>query len=64
MGHKRALGWGTFFAVILTGGLWLLTLLFYPSRCIVCGSKTQRAWWEGPRPLWEEPSKKEEHEHA
>ena len=40
-GHKRALGWGTFFAVILTGGLWLLVILFYPTRCIVCGAPTQ-----------------------
>ena len=38
-GHKRALGWGTFFAVLLTGGLWLLAIPFYPKRCIICGSK-------------------------
>jgi hypothetical protein len=37
-GHQRKLGWGTFFAVILTGGLWLLLIPFYPSRCIICGS--------------------------
>lgn len=37
-GHKRAFGWGTFFAVVLTAGFWLLTLPFYPSRCIMCGS--------------------------
>jgi hypothetical protein len=36
-GHKRALGWGTFFAVVLTGGVWLLALPFYQSRCVVCG---------------------------
>jgi len=36
-GHKRALGWGTFFAVVLTGGFWLLALPFYPMRCIICG---------------------------
>jgi hypothetical protein len=41
-GHRRAFGWGTFFAVVLTAGLWLLTLPFYPSRCIVCGSGTAR----------------------
>ena len=27
----------TFFAVLLTAGLWLLTVPFYPMRCIVCG---------------------------
>lgn len=37
-GHKRCLGFGTFFAVILTGGLWLIAILFYPERCIICGS--------------------------
>jgi hypothetical protein len=36
-GHKRALGWGTFFAVILTFGLWFLIIPFYPLRCIICG---------------------------
>ena len=38
-GHKRALGWGTFFAAVFTGGLSLLTIPFYPLRCIVCGSR-------------------------
>ena len=41
-GHKRALGWGTFFAVILTGGLWLFAIPFYPSRCIVCGNSEKQ----------------------
>ena len=36
-GFKRALGFGTFFAVVLTAGLWLLVIPFYPRRCIVCG---------------------------
>lgn len=45
-GFKRALGWGTFFACILTGGLWLLTIPFYPKRCIVCGNKyTKKVDW-------------------
>lgn len=30
--HKRALGWGTFFAAVLTGGLWLLVIPFYKPR--------------------------------
>lgn len=37
MGYPRALGWGTFFAILLTLGLWLLVLPFYPLRCIGCG---------------------------
>ena len=39
-GHKRALGWGTLFAVILTGGLWLITIPFYQLRCIICGTSS------------------------
>ncbi len=37
-GSQRKLGFGTFFAVILTGGLWLLALPFYPKRCNICGN--------------------------
>ena len=36
-GFKRALGFGTFFMVVLTCGLWLLLIPFYPARCINCG---------------------------
>ena len=36
-GFKRDLGFGTFFLVVITGGLWLLAILFYPLRCITCG---------------------------
>ena len=36
-GFKRALGFGTLFMVILTCGLWLLVIPFYPARCINCG---------------------------
>jgi hypothetical protein len=36
-GYKRALGFGTFFAVLLTAGFWLLAIPFYPKRCITCG---------------------------
>ncbi len=38
-GFKRNLGFGTFFAVIITLGVWLLTIPFYPLRCSVCGLK-------------------------
>jgi hypothetical protein len=37
-GHKRALGWGTFFAVCVTFGFWLLLIPFYPLRCVMCGA--------------------------
>lgn len=36
-GFKRALGFGTFFMVLLSCGLWLLIIPFYPARCIHCG---------------------------
>jgi hypothetical protein len=36
-GFKRSLGFGTFFAVLLTAGFWLLVIPFYPVRCIKCG---------------------------
>ena len=42
-GHKRQLGWGTFFAVMLTAGLWLLAIPLYPSRCILCGSDARES---------------------
>ena len=35
---RRAFGWGTFFAVLITAGFWLLTLPLYPIRCGLCGS--------------------------
>jgi hypothetical protein len=36
-GFKRNLGFGTFFMVVITAGLWLLAIPFYPVRCINCG---------------------------
>lgn len=36
-GFARRLGWGTFFMAVLTAGLWLLTIPFYPKRCVTCG---------------------------
>jgi hypothetical protein len=36
-GFKRALGFGTFFMVLITLGLWMLVIPFYPARCINCG---------------------------
>ena len=37
-GHKRALGVGTFVALVCSLGWWLLALPFYPMRCIICGN--------------------------
>ncbi len=37
-GYKRNYGWGTFFAVILTLGLWFFIMPFYPMRCMNCGN--------------------------
>ena len=37
-GYKRALGFGTLLGFVLTGGLWLLAVPFYPRRCITCGT--------------------------
>ncbi len=36
-GYKRVIGFGTFFAVLLTAGVWFLAIPFYPKRCITCG---------------------------
>jgi hypothetical protein len=45
-GFKRALGFGTFFAVLITAGLWLLAIPFYPKRCITCGfAKSDAVPW-------------------
>lgn len=39
-GHKRALGWGTFFGGVFTLGVSTLAIPFYPKRCIVCGRES------------------------
>jgi len=41
---KRHLGFGTLFAVIITGGLWILAIPFYPKRCVLCGMSIN--FWE------------------
>ena len=45
-GFKRALGFGTFFMVLITFGLWFLMIPFYPMRCINCGLTRASAHWE------------------
>ncbi len=37
-GHKRHLGWGTFFGGAFTLGASLFAIPFYPKRCIICGN--------------------------
>ena len=39
---KRALGFGTLFAVLVTGGLWLCAIPFYKLRCATCGAEYMR----------------------
>jgi hypothetical protein len=36
-GFKRSLGFGTFFAVLLTFGFWTFLIPLYPKRCMTCG---------------------------
>jgi len=42
-GHRRALGWATFFLVVVTGGLWLAALWCYKPRCVICGMLAEPA---------------------
>lgn len=51
-GFRRALGFGTFFMVVITFGFWLFAIPLYPARCIVCGLQRKEAlasnfagWW-------------------
>jgi hypothetical protein len=39
-GHKRAIGVGTILGGIVTGGVSLAAVPFYPLRCVVCGNTT------------------------
>jgi hypothetical protein len=38
--HRRRIGRGTWVAVILTCGIWLLALPFYAVRCVDCGHES------------------------
>ncbi len=38
-GFKRDIGWGTFFGSIVTFGLLIFLIPFYPKRCVVCGNE-------------------------
>lgn len=50
MGFKRSLGFGTLFAAVLTAGVWLLLIPFYPRRCINCGSSRSSLHWNLEEP--------------
>ena len=45
--HQRALGAGTILMVLVTCGLWLLAIPFYPSRCIHCGQAAMASELQG-----------------
>ena len=56
-GFKRSLGFGSLFLVLITCGLWLLVIPFYPARCITCGLTRHSAvvhnflvWYRGLSP--------------
>lgn len=58
MGFKRSLGWGTFFAIVLTFGFWILLIPFYPARCITCGTSwPHQSIWTTPIKLHKEENK-------
>lgn len=40
--HQRQFGLGFFVGVLLTGGLWLLTIPIAPLRCTECGTENLR----------------------
>ncbi len=37
--HEKKYGIGTLILFIITFGFWILTMPFYPSRCIHCGGE-------------------------
>lgn len=37
-GHERRFRIGTLLMVLLTFGLWLIVMILYPERCIICGN--------------------------
>ena len=40
--HKRQFGLGFFVGIVLTGGLWLITIPLKPLRCTECGTEQLR----------------------
>lgn len=52
-GFKRAIGIGTWLAVIFTVGLWFIAIPFYPKRCISCGLPyaVSKNYIEGQKPI-------------
>jgi hypothetical protein len=49
-GHKRSIGVGTALGALVTVGLSLLAVPFYPKRCIVCGLEATRTHGTCTRP--------------
>ena len=43
-GFARRLGVGTIIGILVTGGLWLLTLPLYPKRCAICGHELPKLY--------------------
>jgi hypothetical protein len=54
-GFQRKLGFGTFFAVLLTAGFWLFALPFYPQRCSICGNDAMQTQTAPPPPEKPQP---------
>ena len=42
--YQRAIGFGTLFAILITWGVWLFAIPFYPKRCKWCGM--QKGWFQ------------------
>jgi len=55
-GFRRALGFGTFFMVVITLGLWLLVIPLCPARCMTCGLQRQEALWTNLFTWWQSRS--------
>lgn len=39
VGHRRAFGVGTVIMCLITLGMWICVLPFYPKRCVACGAR-------------------------
>lgn len=50
-GHKRNVGIGTFWGALVTGGVSLGAVPFYPKRCIICGKEKEQEKQIGGTPL-------------
>jgi hypothetical protein len=47
-GKKKKFGVMTLIMVLLTSGVWLLAMPFYPNRCVICGREEENlSEWVG-----------------